>query len=64
MSDRSQQDVAKTKTKTKTHGEAGRRPYVAPAVSWEQPFETETNLASACAKIGGAGEPCDSAPSS
>jgi len=44
--------------------EARRRPYEPPAVSWEQPFEIEANLASACGKIGGSGEPCDSAPSS
>lgn len=41
-----------------------RQPYDPPAVSWEQPFPVEASLASACGKIGGSGEPCDSAPAS
>jgi hypothetical protein len=38
--------------------------YVKPAVAWEQPFEAQAGLASACGKIAGSGEPCDSAPAS
>ncbi len=38
--------------------------YEAPAVAWEESFEARANLASACGKAGGSGEPCDSFPSS
>lgn len=38
--------------------------YVKPAIAWEQPFEAQAGLASACGKIAGSGEPCDSAPAS
>jgi len=38
--------------------------YAKPAIAWEQPFEAQAGLASACGKIAGSGEPCDSAPAS
>lgn len=38
--------------------------YVKPGIAWEQPFEAQAGLASACGKIAGTGEPCDSAPAS
>jgi hypothetical protein len=41
-----------------------RQPYARPAIAWEQPFEAQAGLASACGKIAGSGEPCDSAPAS
>ena len=43
---------------------SSRRPYVTPAIEWEQPFEVQAGLASACGKIGGQGDPCDSTPAS
>jgi hypothetical protein len=44
--------------------ERATRAYEKPAIAWEQPFEAQAGLASACGKIAGSGEPCDSAPAS
>ncbi len=41
-----------------------RLPYATPAIDWEQPFEAQAGLASACGKMAGTGEPCDSSPAS
>lgn len=43
---------------------AQRQAYTQPGIAWEQPFEAQAGLASACGKIAGSGEPCDSAPAS
>jgi hypothetical protein len=43
---------------------AARRAYEKPGIAWEQPFEAQAGLSSACGKIAGSGEPCDSAPAS
>lgn len=44
--------------------DAARRGYEKPGIAWEQPFEAQAGLSSACGKIAGSGEPCDSAPAS
>jgi hypothetical protein len=41
-----------------------RRPYAPPAVSWEEAFDAQANLASACAKIGGQSDECNTQPTS
>ena len=38
--------------------------YVPPGIRWEEPFDVKANLATACDKLGGTGEPCDSNPAS
>lgn len=43
---------------------APRRPYEPPAIIWEQATEIRQNLAAACAKIGGTGEPCETVQTS
>jgi hypothetical protein len=43
---------------------ARKHAYVAPAVSWEQPFDAQAGLASACGKIAGQGDQCDTSPAS
>ncbi len=40
------------------------RTYEPPAIEWEEEIDVRTNLASACQKFGGEGEPCDSASTS
>ncbi len=41
---------------------AGRQPYEAPAIAWQESIESNARLMSACQKHGGDGEPCDSTP--
>jgi hypothetical protein len=41
-----------------------RKPYAAPAVSWEEAFEVKANLASACEKMGTDGGQCAVTPAS
>jgi hypothetical protein len=41
-----------------------RKPYEKPGLAWTEQTEIPANLASACSKFGGAGEPCDSDPGS
>jgi hypothetical protein len=41
-----------------------RKPYEKPGLAWIQQTEIPANLASACSKFGGQGEPCDSDPGS
>jgi hypothetical protein len=41
--------------------ETERLPYEAPAIAWEESIESKERLMSACQKVEGAGEPCDSA---
>jgi hypothetical protein len=52
----------------KNHGPAEERGrderYAPPAIEWEEEIDISVNLASACAKIFGDGEPRDSTPSS
>ncbi len=38
--------------------EKPRAEYVAPAIAWEDRFEAEANLGSACGKLGGGGGLC------
>lgn len=45
-------------------GREPRRPYVRPAISWEESIDVRANLSLACAKFGGQGFACDSSPQS
>jgi hypothetical protein len=45
-------------------GTAGRRPYTAPGIQWEEVYEVKANLASACDKIGTSDPLCATAPAS
>jgi hypothetical protein len=38
----------------------GRQAYEPPTVVWEESLDVRANLAVACSKVGGSGEPCDS----
>jgi len=40
--------------------DGGQRTYEPPAIEWEEEIDVQQNLASACYKVGGTGEPCDS----
>lgn len=44
--------------------DVSRKAYETPAFAWEQATEVRQNLAAACDKIGGSGDPCDSIPAS
>jgi hypothetical protein len=41
--------------------DGAQRTYEPPAIEWEEQIDVKANLASACEKVGGTGEPCDSA---
>ncbi len=38
---------------------AGKRPYEAPAVAWEEPWDARANLMAACGRKEGMGGDCD-----